>query len=342
MPSVKLSWIKKYGEVEGLRRWDLRKKLSACSLNSFVLKHGEVDGISKYESWKRNLSKSKTLAGYVERYGESIGFKRYKEKNSKLSVSVNSLKLSGKSDDEIEKIRKKHSVGSTITHDTLVEKYGLVEGSNRWNLRIDRAKISSKRSIEYWLLRNGGDEKLAKLEHSNYQRRDKHFYIEKYGSVVGLEKYNAAKQKRFLGGFAEPCSKFQIEVESYIRDVFGEKFYGHSNCYALFLTKEESMILSQSIIIPDVVIESEKLIIECFGDYWHGGDKFDENHYHAVIKKTVGEIRMKDEDRIKILKNRGYRVEVVWEGMWNSQKDLEKSRILYEINKERNQTKLHS
>lgn len=334
MASVKQSWIRKYGEEIGIKMWEERKKLSASTLDSFIIKYGDVDGPIKYQMWKTNLAKSKTLDGYIEKYGEKIGKEKYKEKNKKLSVSESALKLSGKNDDEIRDIRKRHSEKSRITIDTMILKYGYELGVRKWNDRIFNAKISSKRSIEYWIKKCDNDLILAKEKLSEYQRRDRDFYIKKYGEVVGIERYEDAKKKRFLGGFKEPCSIFQKEVEDYIRSEFpNTEIRGHKNCFCFFDTKT----LNQSVVIPDIFIEEYKVIIECFGDYWHCSSKYSDNFFHEVIKKTAKEIRQSDQERINFYKLNGYDTIVIWEGDWNNNKTEQKEKLIYEINKKRSE-----
>lgn len=332
MASVKQAWIKKYGVDKGLQLWENRKKQSACTLESFIKKYGDVDGINRYNKWKTNLSKSRTLIGYIEKFGQEDGKKRYFEKNKKLSVSVNALTLSGKSESEIYRIRKQHSNSSKITLDTLIEKYGLDLGTKKWQTRISKAKISSKRSIEYWLKLHGGNLESAKKSLADYQRRDKKFYIQKYGEIVGYEKYNEAKKNRFLGGFIAPVSKFQKEIEEFVKTIYEGNVFGHENNYCFFVNGE----LEQSVVIPDILIEDKKLIIECYGDYWHCSDKYSESYFHEVIKKTAKEIRHLDERRVDFLKNKGYVVLIIWENDWIVNRQNQTERILYEINKERN------
>jgi hypothetical protein len=333
MASVKQAWIKKYGYDKGLQMWESRKKQSASSLESFIKKYGDFEGPIKYQKWKINLTKSKTLDGYIEKYGEILGTEKYKEKNKKLSVSTYALKLSGRSDDEIKNIKQKHANNSLITLETLILKYGHDIGTKKWNARIFNAKISSKRSLEYWIRYYNGDENLAKIKLADYQRRDKNFYIKKYGEIVGIEKFENAKKQRFLGGFKEPCSHFQKEVEEYIRSIYEFEIRGHENCFCFFDTHQ----LNQSVIIPDILLEKYKIIIECFGDYWHcSSKKYDENFFHEVIKKTAKEIRAADDKRIDFYKNHGYHVVIVWENEWINDKIKQKELLKYEIDKKRN------
>ena len=336
MASVKQSWINKFGVEEGTRKWEERKLLSACTIESFVKKHGDILGKEKYNEWKNNLSISRTLPAYVKKYGKKVGTQKYKEKNSHLSVSNRALKLSGKTKDEIKLIQETHSKNSTITLETLCIKYGDAVGVKKWNDRIFRAKISSKRSLDYWIKESNGDIEIAKKKLSDYQRRDKKFYVEKYGEISGTEKYELVKRKRFLGGFIEPCSKFQKEIEDFILEK-KVSVYGRSSPWVFFLENGDRKIHCQSMYIPDIVLKDEKLIIECFGDYWHcNPTKYSSEFFHEVIKKTAKEIQEKDNRKLEYYKSKGFDILVIWESGWNNNKDFYKQRILDEINKKRN------
>lgn len=336
MASVKQSWINKFGIEEGTKKWEERKLLSSCTLSSFIKKYGDILGKEKYNEWKNNSSTSRTLPAYIKKYGEIEGTKKYKEKNSHLSISTRALKSSGKSDDEIKLIQKTHSKNSTITLETLTEKYGDVLGSKKWNNRIFNAKLSSRRSLDYWIKEMDGDIEKAKIELSNFQRRNKKFYIEKYGDVSGTEKYESVKRKRFLGGFIEPCSKFQKEIEEFITDA-SLSYIGHTSPKIFFLESDERKIHGQSMYIPDIVLEDVKLIIECFGDYWHCNPiKYKPEFFHEVIKKTAKEIQEKDNRKLEYYKSKGFDILIIWEYDWNNNKDFYKQRIIDEINKKRN------
>jgi hypothetical protein len=66
--------------------------------------------------------------------------------------------------------------------------------------------------------------------------------------------------------------------------------------------------------ICDIFIPSLNLIIELFGDYWHcNPNRYSEEYYHTIKKKTSKEIWEQDEIRVDIIKNYGYNLEVIWE-----------------------------
>lgn len=69
--------------------------------------------------------------------------------------------------------------------------------------------------------------------------------------------------------------------------------------------------------IPDIIIESHKLIIEIYGNYWHANPEIYDD-CDVIVKyghnhKTAAEIRKEDESRVKQLQSFGYNVCILWE-----------------------------
>jgi hypothetical protein len=75
--------------------------------------------------------------------------------------------------------------------------------------------------------------------------------------------------------------------------------------------------------ICDVYIPKLNLIIEYNGDYWHcNPKKYKEDYYHQIKGKTAKELWEYDKDKIDLIKNSGYNLEIVWES------DLKNDRTL--------------
>lgn len=66
--------------------------------------------------------------------------------------------------------------------------------------------------------------------------------------------------------------------------------------------------------ICDIYIPELNLIIEYNGDYWHcNPKKYKPDYYHQVKKKTAKELWEYDKNKIDLIKNCGYNLEIVWE-----------------------------
>ncbi len=63
-----------------------------------------------------------------------------------------------------------------------------------------------------------------------------------------------------------------------------------------------------------IFVPSKKLIIECFGDYWHcNPNLYKPEYYHKNVKLTAKQIWDRDNERIECFKKLGYQIKIVWE-----------------------------
>ena len=73
-------------------------------------------------------------------------------------------------------------------------------------------------------------------------------------------------------------------------------------------------------LFPDILIESKKVVIEFYGDYWHGNPRTYKST-DLVKGQLVGEIWKKDRLRVSVLKKLGYKTFVVWQYDFKNNKD---------------------
>lgn len=112
------SFVRRYGEVEGHKRYNEYVKLQAkagCSLDYFIEKYGEKLGTQKYEELCESKGVSKKNC--IEKYGKNIGTKFFKDY-----------------------CKKQVKAGNTI--DYYVEKYGKVEGTKRYHIVCSQKSLS--------------------------------------------------------------------------------------------------------------------------------------------------------------------------------------------------------
>lgn len=70
--------------------------------------------------------------------------------------------------------------------------------------------------------------------------------------------------------------------------------------------------------ICDIFIPELNLIIEYYGDYWHCNPiKYSPDYYHKIKKRTAQEIWDYDKNKIDLIKENGYNLEIVWEKDYN-------------------------
>lgn len=324
MASVKSAWIKKYGEVEGLKRWN-QLNFGKGTIDWYITKFGEIDGKSKYL-----------------------------DKNKKLSVSISTLRASGKTDEEIFQIRSRHANKSKQTLQNMISRYGQRVGTEKYKIYREKNKLSSVRRLEYWI-NKCGDIELAKQELKKVQRRDKNWFISIYGEVDGIEKYYSTNSKRGrtlqnyinkygndvgLQKYIDACKKWkdgqrgifnstgQLEVENYLVEC-GFNVKGSRCETGIILSElEKTAVIKNNTLYPDIIVNN-KYIIEYNGDYWHANKNIFPNDDTIVgrINKSAGDIRERDNEKYNIYKNRGYITIVIWDSEWHAQKEIIKSKL---------------
>lgn len=113
------SFVRRYGEDEGQRRYDDYVKLQAnagCSLEYFIEKYGEEAGKKKYEAVCKNKGVSKKNC--IEKYGKDVGEKFFKQYCSQQSYAGVSLSY-------------------------FVDKFGEIEGNKKYS-EVCKKKMSFK------------------------------------------------------------------------------------------------------------------------------------------------------------------------------------------------------
>lgn len=173
-------------------------KKYAFSLIKQVQKHGRIKAELIFDEYIKKQRKKGTLEGYIDRYGEEKGTKKYYEKNRKLSVGIDSLKERGYSDSEIQEIKRKHgskSDSSSLTH--FIEKYGHSEGAKKYIDSIKHKKLKSPRCVEFWINKGYSIEEATRKV-SFEQTRGREYYKDKGYSEDKIEDIISRQTKGFM------------------------------------------------------------------------------------------------------------------------------------------------
>ena len=341
MASVKQSWIKKYGEIEGLRLWEERKKLSAITEDNLIKKYGLEECSLRWLSYKNKLKIRGTKKWYVDKFGDKDGTTKWLEKNSKLSVRENTLKNNGFSNDEINVIRTKHRIKSIRSIDNFVNECGNYDkGIERYNVYREKNRLTSSWGLNYWVEKCNGNMEEAKLKLTEHQSRNIEWWKAKYGEVDGVIKYNnwvIQTTKAIMSG--DNVSKGQILLENDIKEFYEGTVLGYQEKYGIILTNSEKKEyeIKNSILYPDIILPEIKVIVNYHGDFWHGSENIfnDENLIIPRVNKTVKEVRLIDNEKDKLYTNRGYMVITVWENDYQKNKEsiiIELKKKIYENN----------
>lgn len=176
------SFIRRYGEEEGRRRFDEYCKLQAkagCSLDYFIEKYGEDLGQLKYDELCKNKGVSKKNC--IEKYGEDVG-KKFFAAYCKVQVDAgNTLKYFIEKYGEIEGKKKYDDVchQKPITLTNFIRKYGQDEGTKKYKAYISRLSFGySKISQELF---EKIDDELGDFANNSF------FFIKNYEAEVEIE-----------------------------------------------------------------------------------------------------------------------------------------------------------
>lgn len=320
--------IKKYGKEEGEKRYasfitkitainrnkqiseETRKKIGQHSkgkntLVGFISRYGEIEGTKKYNSF---VQKSiHTEDSYIKRYGEQDGKKRWEEYRHKKKVtSKRSLLywLNLFDGDEVLAKQSLHEYQQHALLERLIDKHGKIEGTKIYN---DKRKNHSEFLNEYYL-------------DPNNRERTKHTidsYIKKYGEILGKQKYKEyyiawkrGMEKRSMNGRHKNYSNISQMLFDNIIATFDSNI---SACYATF-NYEFSLSNNDTLYFYDFTVPDLNLIIEFNGDYWHANPTlYNETFVHPVLNRTAKEIWDKDDIKIRVAKDNGYDVLIIWE-----------------------------
>ena len=79
----------------------------------------------------------------------------------------------------------------------------------------------------------------------------------------------------------------------------------------------------QGWIIPDIILEKQKIIIEFYGDFWHFNPKYySHDDYNIKIKMNAQEMWDKDKKRLNRIHKLGYKTYIVWQDEYKKNKQL--------------------
>lgn len=110
------------------------------------------------------------------------------------------------------------------------------------------------------------------------------------------------------------CSEKGVEKR---KSKFSKSVYNFLKSNYVSVVSEKSVRVGDHRFSVDFVIGN--VAIECNGDYWHCNPLvYNEEYFHAKIRKTAKQIWEKDLCKINKLKSIGYNVLSVWEKDWNS------------------------
>lgn len=351
----------KYGEIEGLRRFNVKKSQSVHTLEKYIERYGEIDGPIKYKNYCK--SKSMSLEMCIKRHGEIEGPIIYKKFWDTTSFGTNERAFKIKYGDEWEKYFDKFRIsqGRKSTLEGKIEKYGKEEGYKRFiELNKKKSKSSSKKSFIKKLLKNGASfQDIQEAISKRWDNTSIKSFISRYGEIEGKIKYEEYRQKNkesnplcleyyIKKGISEDVafeiiskiqwanntnvsriSKESLKYLDKLNEVFkcrGYKCEYKDNELGIKLTLDEYEVYKKNrFFFYDFFVPELNLIIEYHGERFH-----DDIDYEATKKVFANELSNMDynKDFYKkwLAESRGYIVLIL--RSWKIKDDLDK---LFEI-----------
>ncbi len=291
------SFIIKYGEDVGLKKFKEKCKLSAVYKNDIIEKYGEIEG-------KRMLSsRGASLENYINRHGEEQGKIKWDNYLEKRALAY----------------KKKHEDGfkfAKLDRNYYCNLYGSSEGNKRFDKNLVRMKYQSTK--KFFINKYGEIDGPIKCRECKDHASLK-FFINKYGEDIGRVEY-IKKQKKSRNSSRNTYSKWSIDVILELKNVINDLYYFGDN--ELIIYSGDFNLLHQQIVCPDLFYKGK--IIEFQGDLFHANpnifSEFDCPHpYQRNL--MAKEIWQNDKNRILFYKSKGYQTLEIWNLSWVENKN---------------------
>jgi hypothetical protein len=290
----------------------------ANSIDGYIDKYGEEEGRKK---WNERIEKRRfynSIDGYIDKYGEEEGRKKWNDKSKKLSYRQSKQYYIDTYGKELGEILSKEN----NLYYRLKRKYGEKWFDEFIEKKKKRAKENNIGTKKYYI-KKFGEEKGEEMwntiiEKQRYAHTLKYF-VEKYGGEEGLIKYEK-RRKRLIDNFMNSKNAvsnisqnlfFEIKKTLNIEDC---KFYKHNKEFYIY---NDEYLRS---FYYDFFFNNK--IVEFNGDFWHMNPKFyKEKDINKVINVSAKEIWQYDQLKYNIAKNKGYEILVVWESDYYDNKE---------------------
>ena len=258
----------------------------------------------RFKKFRNINSQARTLEKYQLRYGIEEGTKKFNEYRNKQAIS-NSYEYKKEKYGWTKEQFNKYNQSRAVTLDNLILKYGIEEGTKKFN--------------EY-------------CEKQKYVGCDINYFINKYGEEDGRIKYKEILDKKIKGLMKilnVGVSKLEKQI---LNSLYSEEYEFYVNCvvdeiknrdvyindlnYQFYLYSEKY----NKKFYYDGCILDKKILIEIHGDFWHY-NKRNKHIINAFAKDKEIIISIKnrlwrDKAKIEIANDSGFVVYTIWELDW--------------------------
>lgn len=301
-----------------------------AKLENFIKKWGETEGLIRYNNWKSKTAS--TLENFIRRYGEIEGPIKYKERYEKNTKEYQVNKSSIEDWDSKQLLK-----GGSL--ENFIKRHGIEEGTIRYKNYINKCKNPINKFIQKY----GESQGVLKYkEWVNKTPRSKEDYIRIFGEEEGLKRHNEKIKKssnnieNFIRLYGDVEGK--IKYEKFINSLINRKPIKNSKesyivieilkdleidedmIESYFTSKTEFFLIGDKhTCFYDFYIKELNLIIDYHGEIYHPQtEKYSLEEAKIIFesnkaKKNKFEKQYnKDLYRSELAKNEGYNYIVIW------------------------------
>jgi len=331
--SYKNKWVCESCHSSYLKR--VYKNNATTNSPKYWLKHGYSEQDAKRLAKIAGRESSKRCKEYWIKRG-------YSEEDSKLKVSLIQREFSKR----CKEYWIKHHNCTEAEAKQRVSKEQIPNGKANAARGEIALRESSKRCKEYWIKHHNCTEEDAKNKVSDFQNlTSKEAFIKKYGEVEGLKRYdshcfkatNEYQYAHFSKEEIESRNKPTFKPSKMSQELFDMIFEKLSpdlceHTYYANLNKEfgKQDVQNLKYYFYDFVITDIKICIEFNGDVFHANpiifESNDEpNPYNNVKAEDIWKF---DRQKLNLLTDLGFKVLVIWEKDWMTDKINELNKCL--------------
>ena len=237
------------------------------------------------EEWNLLCKRKKSnlgLKGYIKKFGEIKGSKRWNEYLRKWKIGIEKKKIEGwKSGGTLENLQLLYGIDGgynrwknkiirhkkSLSLDGYIKKYGKIKGPKKWEITCKNRSITSlKAFISRYGVETGTCRFNSFCDQLSY-KASLSYYIEKYGSILGVEKYKEriirCTENKF-NGYSKISQELFWEIYDKLCNELKTECHFHELDHEVYFFVNESWA---KMIYVD--FKCKNAIIEFDGDYWH-------------------------------------------------------------------------
>lgn len=241
-----------------------------------------------------------TLENLIKKYGYDEGNRRWDSYKKKQAESNSYEYKKEKYGWDKEKFDE-YNLSRSQTLENMIKRYGEELGTLRWNEYKQRQAYTN--SLNYFVSKYGQDKGLAEFKRINLEKGNSSnpcYVSKKLG--ISLDDAVNIVANRFKLAYT---SNIEKEFVTDLSNTVGQLEYSN-------LTKPYGKWSKENNSYYVFDIKHKDVIIEFNGDYWHANPKiYSEND--LIRNRKAKDIWEMDKKKLELAKSHGFRVKVVWE-----------------------------